>query len=529
MADAAELWKRYCDYLYLDRRLGFSLDVSRMAFDHEFVERMTPPLGKAISALKALEGGALANVDENRMVGHYWLRNPDLAPTPEIREEIRATFHDIRDFAEGVRQGQTRGEGGPFENLLVIGIGGSALGPQFLADALGSSEDQIRPFFSDNCDPDGIDRTFGCIGNALDRTLTLVVSKSGGTAETRNGMLEAMAAYKSAGLDFAEHAVAITQRGSQLDQRAETEKWRQRFPMWDWVGGRTSVTSAVGLLPAALQGIDIEGFLRGAATMDEATRRQDALRNPAALLAMAWFFECNGRGEKDMVVLPYKDRLALFSRYLQQLVMESLGKGSDRHGHSVNQGITVYGNKGSTDQHAYVQQLRDGVRNFFVNFVEVLHDRDGAPFEVEEGITTGDYLHGFLQGTRRALYENGRGSITISINTVTPESVGQLVALFERAVGIYAELIDVNAYHQPGVEAGKRAAQAVLDLQTKVLELLRSSDEPRSAAEIALAIGSPEEAESVFRILEHLSVNVERRVIGSFAASPAATVFRLEA
>ncbi len=173
--------------------------------------------------------------------------------------------------------------------------------------------------------------------------------------------------------------------------------------MWDWVGGRTSVMSAVGMLPLLLQGLDMTALLEGAAAMDEWTRVSETTKNPAMMLALMWHFAGNGRGEKDMVVLPYKDRLVLFSKYLQQLVMESLGKELDLDGKVVNQGIAVYGNKGSTDQHAYVQQLRDGVANFFATFIEVQKDRAGAPFEVEPGITSGDYLQGFLRGTRTAL------------------------------------------------------------------------------------------------------------------------------
>src|SRR5260370_6519789 len=120
-----------------------------------------------------------------------------------------------------------------------------------------------------------------------------------------------------------------------------------------------------------------------------------------------------------MVVLPYKDQLMLFSKYLQQLVMESLGKEKDLDGNIVHQGVAVYGSKGSTDQHAYVQQLRDGVANFFATFIEVLRDRDGASIPVEEGVTSGDFLSGFLHGTRRALYEGGRGSITITVPEVS--------------------------------------------------------------------------------------------------------------
>src|SRR6185503_15824411 len=118
----------------------------------------------------------------------------------------------------------------------------------------------------------------------------------------------------------------------------------------------------------------------------------------------------------------------------QQLLMESLGKEKDLDGKVVNQGIAVYGNKGSTDQHAYVQQLRDGVNNFFVTFIEARKGRDGQSIEVEPGATSGDFLQGFLRGTRTALYESGRDSITVSIPAVTPATVGALVALYERAV-----------------------------------------------------------------------------------------------
>src|SRR5437868_14709153 len=120
-----------------------------------------------------------------------------------------------------------------------------------------------------------------------------------------------------------------------------------------------------------------------------------------------WFYAGEGKGTKDMVILPYKDRLALFSRYLQQLVMESLGKEKDREGKIVHQGIRVYANEGSTDQHAYVQQLRDGVLNFFVTFIEVDKDRGSTAIEIEDGVTSGDYLYGFLRATRSALYESG--------------------------------------------------------------------------------------------------------------------------
>jgi glucose-6-phosphate isomerase len=320
------------------------------------------------------------------------------------------------------------------------------------------------------------------------------------------------AAFARAGLAFPRHAVAITQVGSALDRRAEAAGWLARFPMWDWVGGRTSELSAVGLLPAALQGLDVDGLLAGAAAMDEATRVADAIANPAALLALCWYHATGGVGDKAMVVLPYKDSLLLLSRYLQQLIMESLGKRLDLEGHRVEQGLTVYGNKGSTDQHAYVQQLRDGLPDFFAAFVRVL-EPGGEPLEVEPGVTAGDYLHGLLLGTRAALHENGRPSLTLTLARVDARTVGALIALFERAVGLYASLVGVNAYHQPGVEAGKKAAAALLALQGKVLAALEA--EPRPATAIAAAAGAPGEVEAVFLLLEHLAASGRARGEGT--------------
>ena len=192
--------------------------------------------------------------------------------------------------------------------------------------------------------------------------------------------------------------------------------------------------------------------------MDVLTRCDDVSANPAALMALMWHHATDGCGAKDLVAIPYKDRLALLAKYLQQLVMESLGKETDLTGNTVYQGLTVYGNKGSTDQHAYVQQLRAGVHNFFVTFIGVQRDRTGESAPVEPDVTSGDYLHGFLLGTRAALHEKGRESMTLLLDELTPRSLGALVALYERTVGLYASLINVNAYHQPGVEAGKQAA-----------------------------------------------------------------------
>jgi glucose-6-phosphate isomerase len=506
--DNLQLWQRYQDWLYYHNGLGFYLDVSRMSFDDTFVSRMQPKLSNAFESVAKLEQGAIANPDEKRMVGHYWLRNPELAPNQEIKAEIKESIVKIKDFAEKVHSGAIKPNQAPkFTDLISIGIGGSALGPQFVSQALAPQNPPLKIHFLDNNDPAGIDNVLAQVQDRLPSTLVLVISKSGGTPETRNGMLEVKNFYQKRGLNFADNSVAITMFGSKLDQFAQEEGWIARFPMFDWVGGRTSELSAVGLLPAALQGIDIEGMLEGAKEMDMATRIPELKNNPAALLALSWYYAGNGKGEKDMVVLPYKDSLLLFSRYLQQLVMESLGKEKDLDGNLVYQGIAVYGNKGSTDQHAYVQQLREGVPNFFLTFIEVLKDREGVSLELEENITSGDYFCGFLQGTRQALSENGRDSLTITIPEVSSRTIGALIALYERAVSIYACLINVNAYHQPGVEAGKKAAASILDIQKQVFQVLQQENQPLDLATLATKTAAKEQIEAIYKIVRHLEAN----------------------
>jgi len=502
-------WERFQKYYTEFPSLGLAVDLSRMNVDDAFFTAMEPRLQKAYAAMDALEKGAIANPDENRMVGHYWIRTPALAPTPEIRKEIQETIASIKAFAAKIHSGEIKGAGGPFKNFLLVGIGGSALGPQFVANALGDPRsDKLKPFFFDNTDPDGMNRVLAHIGVDLSRTLCIVISKSGGTKETRNGMLVAKAAYEELGLNFGQHTLAVTMTGSELDNLAATDKWIKRFPMWDWVGGRTSELSPVGLLPSALQGFNIDEMLDGAGQCDAVTRIHQTKSNPAALLALAWFESGNGKGTKNMVVLPYKDRLELFSKYLQQLLMESLGKELDLDKKVVNQGITVLGNKGATDQHSYIQQLRDGLNDFFAVFIEVLKDENKPSLLVEPKVTSGDFLHGFYLGTRQALAESNRESITITVKNVSPACVGALIALFERTVGFYASLVNINAYHQPGVEAGKKAAGNVIAIQKLILDYLASQKgKSLTAADIAKAINKAEDIELVFKITQHLAAN----------------------
>jgi len=503
--DRNDYWLRFKEYYYNHEQIGLSLDISRMNFSKDFFVLLEPQFKKIFDEMFELERGAVANSDENRMVGHYWLRAPELAPSEEIEAAIRDNIEKIKEFAFEVHE--------KFKNYLLIGIGGSALGPQLLSDALRTENAWLKPYYIDNTDPDGIDRVLNDIGNGLEETLIIVISKSGGTVETFNGMEEVRQAFSRQGKEFTRNAVAITMPDSKLDLLAAKEGWLARFPLWDWVGGRTSVTSSVGLLPAALEGFDITSFLKGACAMDAETRNTEISANPAVLLAGMWFYATGGKGKRDMVILPYKDQLIFFPRYLQQLVMESLGKQLDRNGKEVNQGISVYGNKGSTDQHAYVQQLLDGTNNFFLIFIEVLQDRREKSIYIKDNIMCGDYLRAFLFGTRQALTDRRRESLTITINKLDSFSLGALIALFERAVGFYAGLININAYNQPGVELCKKGANMVISMLAKTLDYLKShKGEEFLVSEIAAAIGEPEAKENLFKILQYLSADSNRGV-----------------
>ncbi len=457
---------------FWDASSGLWLDYFNMPIEDDFIEQKKQSAEHALAALKQLEAGAIANPDEGRMVGHYWLRAPELAPTVQIKEEIESTIADISDFTAKVHSGEIKNSAGErYTTVLVIGIGGSSLGPKFVSEALKRTANAMELYFIDNTDPAGMEAVFSCIEPELSRTLCIVISKSGGTLETRNGMVEAQHFFSAHNLDFFAQTICITQIGSKLDLSGDG-KWLARFPMWDWVGGRTSLLSAVGLLPLSLQGVDCAAMLSGARHADVLGRNADIHQNPALLTALCWLWASKGKSGTSMVMLPYKDSLELLSKYMQQLVMESLGKQYDLDGNSVFQGLAVYGNKGSSDQHAYVQQLLAAKDDFFINFINVMNDRAGSDIIVGENSTSGDYLKAFCLGTESALRAKEKNSLTISISEVNEYNIGILVALYERAVGLYAAMVNINAYHQPNVESGKKSASEIIEVKNTLLACL---------------------------------------------------------
>ena len=229
---SSSLWQRFQRYFLEYRDLGFSLDISRMKFPDDLFEKMRPQIEQAFAAMRELEAGAIANPTENRMVGHYWLRNPALAPTPEIRTEIEDTIQRIKTFAE--RCSRRKNHGGKRKHAsstcCTLGSAARRSGRNSCQPRSTRQHDPMDIFFFDNTDPEGFDRVFDRIGEGLPQTLVIVVSKSGGTKETRNGMLEAEAKFAAKGLQFARHAVAVTGVGSESGQTCRRERMARAFP-----------------------------------------------------------------------------------------------------------------------------------------------------------------------------------------------------------------------------------------------------------------------------------------------------------
>ncbi len=486
---------------------GFTLDISHSGVCVEKLQELQSAIERAHRAMKAFERGDIANTEDGTSVTHV---------ADRLRYEQSPVFADINDFFQRLRRGKFSGATGrPFAYVIINGIGGCLLGATMLHQALRGAywnekdkferDNYPRLYFLDNNDPAGFADLLEIVD--LDRTLVVTVSRSGNSQETLNNVAALEAAFAAVEIDFSKHACAITTDDSELDRLANRNHWLRIWLMTPTIGSRFSVTSVAGHLAAAATGLDFGLFLDGARTMDEWTRERDVTANPAYLLAATWHILGEGRGDKSMVIVPYSDRLPGFTRYLQHLVMESVGKYQDRQGNMVCQGLTVYGHKGSTDTHAYIQQLQEGRNDFFVTFIEVLQDR--MPYNLANNLTMGEHLHAFLGGLMLSLYARDRGIVSITFERLNERTLGMLVALYERAVAVYAELIDVNAYNQPGVKAYKRISRNVNEINHALQQFIRDNQGFRgTAADVARAVGLGDWEEEVDGMLAKFAVNL---------------------
>jgi len=407
----------------------------------------------------------LAEVRARRREGEYGFY--DLGEQTE-------TIAAIRRFAEGVGQA--------YDHVLVLGIGGSALGTKALVNALrppawNELDDEAREFFPritvlENVDPTSIAGALRRIDPR--RVLVNVISKSGGTAETLAQYLVVRAWLDQAlGSDAAVRHLVFTTDPAKGPLRSIAEREGiAALAVPPGVGGRFSVLTPVGLLPAALVGIDITGLITGARRALARAESESLLENPPALHAALHWAADAWLGARVHVLMPYSDRLRELAAWYAQLWAESLGKRVDRRGEVVQAGPTPLAAIGATDQHSLVQLFMEGPFDKVVTFVRVEHLGEdvsipGAPGLPEElaylaGHTMGELLLAEQDATSAALARMGRMNLTLSLPTLTAETVGELIMYYQLATGFAGAWYGVNPFDQPGVELGKRLTFAAM-------------------------------------------------------------------
>jgi len=391
----------------------------------------------------------------------------------ELGEQAQ-TVAAIRRFAEGVGQA--------YDHVLVLGIGGSALGTKALINALrppawNELDDEAREFFPritilENVDPISVAAALRRIDPR--RVIVNVISKSGGTAETLAQYLVVRSWLDEAlGQDAAVRHIAFTTDPSSGPLRAIAEREGiAALEIPPGVGGRYSVLTPVGLLPAALTGIDIEGLVAGAKRALERAERGQLLENSAALYAALHWAADSWLGARIHVLMPYSDRLKEFAAWYVQLWAESLGKRLDRRSEVVHAGPTPLGAIGATDQHSQAQLFMEGPFDKLISFIRIEHpgedvripSREGLPEELAylPGHTLGELLQNEQEATSAALARMGRMNLTLSLPELTADIMGELIMYFQLATGFAGAWYGVNPFDQPGVELGKRITFAAM-------------------------------------------------------------------
>lgn len=437
-----------------------------------FVDRVGPQ-GLDAAELEAANATLVDLTNQlNNSAGTGWERWRLLPFDPMRSEHVGS----IKDLVNELRPAT--------DNLIVLGIGGSALGNIALQAALNGATYNLLPreqrapggaprlFVLDNVDPQVVGATFDDVRRSdpgLKRTIVNVISKSGETAETAAQFLIARSMLKDAlGKDYARHIVAVTDPSAGTMRRICDAEGYATLPVPDGVGGRFSVLSPVGLFSAAMCGIDIDALLDGAAAMDKRCSSTDITSNPAAQLALV-LMELYRKGKFNHVLMPYSNGLYSLADWYRQLWAESLGKRVDREGNEVFVGPTPIKALGATDQHSQVQLYREGPNDKVIGFMQVEqfeHDvtiPDDLPAEAVEqlqylaGSTLGTLLNAEKQATEFALVQSQRPNFTIRFPRVNAYHVGEFLQLWMITTAYAGLMLNIDAYDQPAVETGKLA------------------------------------------------------------------------
>ncbi len=503
-ADESAIWKKLQDIAASKRNFNFAQEltaervrtyVSAMASGLSYSYAAKQVDGEVLDLLqdfsddmqliaryKALLSGDKVNTGEDRRVLHHLLRGELVGPVIEAGRDLGKFYREQKEgffaFAEKVHAGTLRGsKGHRFEQVVQIGIGGSDLGPRaiYLAlENLALAQDtlKLRARFISNVDPDDAAQVLSEI--ALEKTLFVLVSKSGTTQETLANELFVKERLKEAGLDPACHMLAVTSETSPL---AHNANYLDSFYIDDYIGGRYSSTSAVGGLVFALAfgGQWVQAFLSGAAEADKTALEGDIRKNPALLDALIGLWERNFLHYSTTAILPYSQALSRFPAHLQQLDMESNGKGVNYLGKKIayKTGPIVFGEPGTNGQHSFYQLLHQGSDIVPLQFIGFRESQRGQDIEVDASTSQQKLVANLVaqivafavgkdSEDGNKLFPGRRPSSLIVGDKLSPQSLGSLLAHFENKVMFQGFAWNINSFDQEGVQLGKLLTKQVL-------------------------------------------------------------------
>ncbi|WP_431162273.1 glucose-6-phosphate isomerase [Flagellimonas beolgyonensis] len=473
----------------------FLVDYSKNRIDGETMALLLE-LAEEVGLSKAIEGyfgGELINQTEGRAVLHTALRakkgDTVLVDGENVVEEVYQVKEKIKSFSEAVISGNRKGHTGKaFTDVVNIGIGGSDLGPAMVTEALKFYKNHLRVHFVSNVDGDHVHETL----KELDpeTTLFVIVSKTFTTQETLSNALTIKKWFlKSASeKDVKDHFVAVSTNLEKIKEFGIADA--NVFPMWDWVGGRFSLWSAVGLSIALSVGFEnFDQLLSGAHEMDSHFKDTPFQENIPVILALISVWYNNFYGAETEAIIPYTQYLHRFPAYLQQGIMESNGKSMDRNGQrtAYQTGTIIWGEPGTNSQHAFFQLIHQGTKLIptdFIGFKKSLHgDADHhhklmanyfaqtealmngkTPKEVRQELKaqglSGAELESLLPFK---VFEGNKPTNTILIDKLTPKSLGALIALYEHKIFVQGVVWNIFSFDQWGVELGKQLAKNILN------------------------------------------------------------------
>jgi glucose-6-phosphate isomerase len=452
------------------------IDLSRNFISRHLVEALVQDFGSRVTGLRdSMLAGEAINTTENRKVLHVALRDSLLGSAESV--EANAVLNQMAGFAEGVRTGKIRGTTGlQFTHVVNIGIGGSDLGPAMAYDALSNFNSEtpgLEVRFVSNIDPELLDSAM----RGLDplSTLVVVVSKTFTTTETISNFqrIKALLAMRSPGVDLNEHFVAVTANVGEAMRHGVNNV----LPMWDWVGGRYSIGSAVGLaLMLAIGADEFREMLAGMHEIDSHFSNAPLTENAPFLLGALDTYYSRHFGMHSRAVVPYSSALRMFPAYLQQLEMESNGKRVDRDGKEVlRSAVPVWGGAGTDGQHAYFQFLHQGTEFVPVDFIGFAQTRSTSYGSKEahevlianmvaqiEALTTGTTVAADGKVDSHRAYPGNRPTNVVLAPNLSARVLGQLIALYEHRVFVQGAIWNLNSFDQWGVELGKGIAESIV-------------------------------------------------------------------